>query len=72
MQSLTHPGGTVRQHVRKMRIRQKKFRLDNQKKIIYPYITLCGPWLLDSGFRVGRVVEVLYEMNRVVIRPGKK
>jgi hypothetical protein len=58
---------------RRMTVCSKGFeRLSGQRWVFFPIISLSGKWLLDSGFKIGHVVDITCEEGKLTITLSKE
>lgn len=52
---------------RQMTICSKSFSRENGCYVQLPVITLSGKWLRQTGFKIGHVIDIHYEYNKLII-----
>jgi hypothetical protein len=58
---------------RRMTICSKGFeRLTGQRCVFFPFISLSGKWLRDSGFKIGHTVDIICEDGKLTITLSKE
>lgn len=50
-----------------MTICSKRSSRENGCYVQLPTITLSGKWLREAGFKIGHVIDIHYEYNKLII-----